>query len=165
MNNLLTDDYYKRKEEFLLKDLETAFSGYERLVRQVNSIRTWTVTIMVACIGFLITKYQTIPIYVVAVPAMITLLAFLILELRERSSMKFNKAEVIDIENLLMITDNEEFKKAIHEYIFRDLRLNKLDRGKKLGHLIDSLLNFQITYWYFFWILVFWTLVVILNFV
>ena len=145
--------YLERKEKAVLVDLETAFSGYERLVRQVNLIRAWTVALMVAALGWLIAAKPPSP-YLVVYPSTAALFAFLVLELRERSSMRFNKTEVLNLQAILMIEDQGEYEKAIRAYRFRDLRLEHLTRAERLGHLVDSTFTPQVVFWYLFWALV-----------
>ena len=149
----LCPEFIKRKETTVLKELDTAFSGYERLVRQVNLIRAWTVTLMVASVGFLVSG-KAISTLAVALPAFSTLIGFLILELRERSSMSFNKAEVLNIERIFMIENKEKYEQELQNYEYRDLRLNKLDRSEKVKHLVSSVKNVQVIFWYLFWVLV-----------
>jgi hypothetical protein len=147
------DPYIARKEKALMTDLETAFSGYERLVRQVNLVRAWTVAIMVAALGWIVSREASTP-HLVLYPASAALFAFLILELRERSSMRFNKSEVLKVQNILMIEDLVKYETELRAYKFRDLRLAELSRADKLGHLVDSAFNPQVFVWYGFWILV-----------
>lgn len=149
----ICSEFTKRKEIALFKDLDTAFSGYERLIRQVNLIKAWTVTIMVACVGFLVSG-KAISTSSVLLPAFATLMGFLILELRERSSMSFNKLEVLNIQRILMIEDKRQYEKELREYEFRDLRLNKLERADKIKHFISSAKNVQVFFWYIFWVTV-----------
>lgn len=144
--------YSKRKEAAVLKDLETAFSGYQRLVVQVNSIRTWTVTVISASLVLILTNQSVKPLLIDAI-ALIAMLAFLILELRERSSMAFNKTEVLKIERILMETDQIKYEKLITEYVFRDLRLVEISRYSKLLHLFGSIRSWNVIIWYGCWLL------------
>lgn len=132
-----------------MKDLDTAFSGYDRLVRQVNRIRTWTVTLLFAAVGIVVTGNAPSNISITA-PAFVGMIGFLVLELRERSSLLFNKNEVLNLERIFMISDNLVYEKEIWEYEFRDLRLAKLDRKQKLAHLLKASKNIQVLFWYGF---------------
>jgi hypothetical protein len=147
------DPYIERKEKALMTDLETAFSGYERLVRQINLVRAWTVALMVAALGWIVSAKASAP-DLVLYPAAAALVAFLILELRERSSMKFNKSEVLKVQNILMIEDQTRYETELRAYKFRDLRLAEISRADKLGHLVDSIFNPQVFVWYGFWVFV-----------
>ena len=40
--------YFKRKENLVIKDFETAFKCYEKLLGKIANVRQWTVTVMVA---------------------------------------------------------------------------------------------------------------------
>jgi hypothetical protein len=144
------ESYVVRKERAMGEDLKTAFSGYDRLIRQVSEIRRWTVTVQVAALGIAISgKLPTAS--AALIPAAVALLAFMILELRERSSMRFNKKEVLEIERIFMIKDLESYRKAVSEFEFRDLRLDKIDRPTKLLHLAASIFDLNILLWYGFW--------------
>jgi hypothetical protein len=142
--------YLKRKESAVLKDLESAFAGYQRLITQVNSVRTWTVTLMSASLALVLTSQTANPFYI-AVIALIAIFAFSLLELRERSSMAFNKAEVLKIEQILMERDQKKYESLIVQYEFRDLRLVRLSRKEKLRHLVASARSWTVIIWYGFW--------------
>lgn len=137
----------------MVEDLKTAFSGYDRLIRQVSDIRRWTVTTEVAALGLAISN--KLPSSSTAlVPAAVALIAYMILELRERSSMRFNKKEVLEIERIFMISDNAEYVRFVDAFEFRDLRLSKIERATKLLHLVASVFDLNITLWYGFWALI-----------
>lgn len=146
------EEFLRRKEQAVIKDLESAFAGYHRLVTQVNSVRTWSVSVMAAAIGFLLTRSTHTPEAVLAT-AIGALVAFMVLELRERSSMHFNKLEVLAIQTIFMVRDQARYQKQIEEYQFRDLRLAKLSRQDKVVHLLRSLMSWQVFVWYGFWLL------------
>lgn len=134
----------------VIKDLETAFAGYQRLVTQVNSIRTWTVTIMSASIALTLTNNAIVPGAVIGT-AFVALAAFALLELRERSSMSFNKNEVVNLERIFMIRDVVVYNSEIDQYVFRDIRLGRIARREKVRHLVRSTKNWNIVLWYGFW--------------
>jgi hypothetical protein len=142
--------YLRRKESAVLKDMESAFVGYQRLITQVNSVRTWTVTLMSASLALVLTSQTANPVYIATI-ALTALFAFSLLELRERSSMAFNKAEVLRIEKILMEIDQIKYASLIHQYEFRDLRLVRLSRKQKLRHLIASAKSWTVIVWYAFW--------------
>ena len=148
--NTVARAFVERKEKAIAEDLKTAFSGYERLVRQVNDVRRWTVTIEVAALGLLISNRLAKPESAL-IPAAVALLAMMVLELRERSSMRFNKKNVLAIESILMVEDQEDYEWRVRNYQFRDLRLQELTRWKKLKHLIASLKDRNVWLWYGFW--------------
>jgi hypothetical protein len=37
------EDYFKRKENLVIKDFESAFKRYDKLIGKIASIRQWTV--------------------------------------------------------------------------------------------------------------------------
>jgi hypothetical protein len=146
-----SDLYLKRKESAVLKDFETAFGGYQRLVTQVNSVRNWTVTFMSASLALVLTNQSANPLFI-AMIALIALFAFSLLEMRERSSMAFNKTEVLDIEKILMEKDQSKYGTLIDRYEFRDLRLARITRKEKLRHLMVSTRSWTVVVWYGFWL-------------
>lgn len=143
--------FLKRKEQAVIKDLDTAFIGYQRLVTQVNSVRNWTVTIMAASVGILLTKNTIAPNAVVAT-ALVALFSFMLLELRERSSMSFNKRDVLNLQRVFMEGHDDSYNQSIRDYEFRDLRLSRLARHEKIKHLLRSAQNWQVLVWYIFWL-------------
>lgn len=147
-----TMDYLERKHNALVADLESAFAGYERLVGQVNSVRNWTIGVMVASMGWFLSGTNPDPILILTLSGF-ALCGLLILELRERSSMDFNKSEVLAIQKMLMIEDPSEYNQLLREYVFRDLRLSQLTRRKKMKHLVRSALQPQVLFWYGFWVI------------
>jgi uncharacterized membrane protein len=142
--------FLARKERAVAEDLKTAFSGYDRLVRQVGEVPTWTVTLEVAALGVLLSG-KLAHAMASLVPAMLALAAFMILELRARSSMRFNKDEVMAIERIFMIGGQLPYAEAISKYEFRDLRLSNLSRATKLLHLSASAFDLNVGLWYGFW--------------
>ena len=144
------EEFLRRKEHAVIKDLESAFAGYSRLTTQVNSVRTWTVSLMAATSGFLLTRSTNDPTAVL-VTALFALGAFMLLELRERSSMHFNKGEVLKIQSIFMVRDQARYNELIAAYEFRDLRMSKLTRSDKLIHLFRSAVSWQVCIWYGFW--------------
>jgi hypothetical protein len=142
--------YIARKERAIADDLKTAFSCNDRLIRHLGEIRRWTVTVEVAALGVALSgKLATLT--VIMTVAVLSLLSFLILELRERSSMRFNKGEVLRVEQIFMIKDPAEYARQVQEFEFRDLRLSKFDRATKLNHLFASVFDLNIGLWYGFW--------------
>jgi hypothetical protein len=152
--------YFKRKENLVIKDFETAFKCYDKLVSKIASIRQWTVTIMVAMILYTFSNGNLLPNIIF--PVFICFFAFLILELRERSSMRYDKQEILQTERIFMLENNEEYQKKIEEYIFRDLKLSRLGRKAKIMHLVQSMRKPEVIFWYFTWILI-WSVIYIIK--
>jgi hypothetical protein len=147
------DTYHERKEKAVLADLASAFHGYDRLIRQVSLIRAWTIALVVAALGWLISGKPSLP-YLAIYITTATLFSFLILELRERSSMRFNKLEILKIQQIMMIENQEEYEEEIRKYKFRDCRLAELKRFEKLRHLVDSIFTPQVIFWYLLWAII-----------
>ena len=71
--------------------------------------------------------------------------------------MRFNKQEVLDVENILMTPDAATYASRIEAYTFRDLRLAKLDRPTKLVHLAAAAFDLNVAIWYGVWSLILWS--------
>lgn len=154
--------YLKRKENLVIKDFETAFRCYDKLVSKIASIRQWTVTVMIALIVYTLANDNILPNIII--PVVICFFAFLILELRERSSMRFDKQEILEMERIFMLKNNEEYQEGIAGYMFRDLKLCNLHRKSKLIHLIQSARKPEVIFWYSTWILVWFAIIIIKNY-
>ena len=154
--------YFKRKENLVIKDFETAFKCYEKLLGKIANVRQWTVTVMVALIVFTLTNKEFSVRDIIAT-VLICFCAFLILELRERSSMKFDKSVILEMETIFMIQDNDEYESKINEFKFRDLRLTDIKRRQKCFHLLRSLLKTEVLFWYLTWMII-WIVIIMLKF-
>jgi hypothetical protein len=155
------DKFFMRKETLVMKDFDTAFSCYDKLVGKVMSIREWTVTVMIALIVFNLT-YADMELINTLITVAICMGAFLILELRERSSMKFDKAIILEMEQIFMNQDNNDYELKIKEFVFRDIRLCKLGRKAKIMHLIQSCKKPEVIVWYSTWVLI-WVVIVLIK--
>ena len=154
--------YFKRKESLVIKDFETAFKCYEKLLGKIANIRQWTVTVMVALIVFTLTS-KDFSLKDIIATVLICFCAFLILELRERSSMKFDKTVILEMERIFMIQDNDEYESKINDFKFRDLRLTDIKRRQKCFHLLRSLLKTEVLFWYVTWMII-WLVIIMLKF-
>lgn len=152
--------YFKRKESLVINDFQTAFNCYDRLVGKIASLRQWTVTIMIAMIIYAFSNGDFLPNIIF--PVLISLFTFLILELRERSSMRYNKQEILQTEIIFMLKNHDEYQQKIEDYIFRDLKLGRLGRKTKIMHLVQSLRKPEVIFWYSTWILI-WVAVYIIK--
>lgn len=154
--------YFKRKENLVIKDFESAFKCYEKLLGKIANIRQWTVTVMVALIVFTLTS-KDFSLKDIIATVIICFCAFLILELRERSSMKFDKSVILEMERIFMIQDNDKYETEINEFKFRDLRLTDITRRKKCVHLLRSLFKTEVLFWYVTWMFI-WLFIIMLKF-
>ena len=155
----MDDVYFKRKENLVIKDFETAFKCYDKLIGKIASIRQWNVTVMVAMIVF--TLANNTPRPDMAIPVIIFFFATLALELRERSSMRFDKQQILELERIFMLKDQKEYEARIENYLFRDLVLRDLGRKSKVMHLIKSIGNNEVIFWYTIWIFIWVTIIAI----
>lgn len=154
--------YLKRKENLVIMDFETAFRCYDKLVSKIANIRQWTITVMISLIVYTLANDNILPNIIF--PVSICFFAFFILELRERSSMRFDKQEILEMERIFMLKNNEEYQEKIADYMFRDLKLGNLSRKYKLMHLIKSIRKPEVIFWYSTWILVWFAIIIIKNY-
>lgn len=145
--------YFQRKENIVIKDFETAFKCYEHLSSKVTTIRQWTVTLMLGIMGFYMAGY--IGLLDLIFLAGFCLVSFLILEIRERCSMKFDKDEILNLEEIFMLSNNEEYTKSIIDYEFRDLRLCKLSTPGKFKYypVRKCIKRLNVLSWYILWVI------------
>ena len=154
--------YLKRKENLVIKDFESAFKCYEKLLGKIANVRQWTVTVMVALIVFTLTS-KDFSLKDIIATVLICFCAFLILELRERSSMKFDKTVILEMERIFMIQDNDDYETKINEFKFRDLRLVDIKRKQRCLHLLRSLKKPEVIFWYGTWVII-WLVIIMLKF-
>jgi hypothetical protein len=139
------DSFARRKERAMEADLATAFSCYDRLKNQVLMIRGWMLLVLTAFIGW---KLRSPDFRWFAVVVFIGFFALLlILELRERSSMSFNKKNVQEIQRIQMLEDEFEYIEELKKYKFRDFQLAELTRCKKIEHLRNSAKLPEVIFW------------------
>lgn len=136
----------------VFKDFETAFTVYGNTLMKIANIRQWTVTIMVGLLVVLFTSIVNLSQILIA--AAFCLFSFLVLELRERSSLKYNKKQVLYLEDIFQIKDEAKYREKIESYVFRDLKLKSYGRRKKIKHLFRSLKDIELIIWTVFWIAV-----------
>ena len=154
------ENYFKRKENLVIKDFETAFKCYDKLIGKIASIRQWTVTIMVAMILYTFSDGNLIPNIIF--PVIICSFAFLILELRERSSMRFDKQKILQAERIFMLENEEEYQSKITAYVFRDLKLVGIGRKARLRHLLQSIRKPEVLFWYITWAVI-WVVIYLVK--
>ena len=67
------------------------------------------------------------------------------IELRERSSIRFYKQEILQTEKIFMLENEEEYQSKITAYVFRDLKLVGIGRKAKLRYLLQSIWKPEVT--------------------
>ena len=139
----------EQKVSIVAKDLDTAFQVYGRYVTRLTSLRGWTVTILLAYMGFLITN-KTDKV-IALLPLGLVLLLFMYLEAIYRRELRFLAKEVRKVQEIFMEDDPAKFADLIKEYKFRDLRAHAV-RETQMNRIIKTLkfmLLPQIIGWYF----------------
>lgn len=156
-------DYFKRKDKLTIMNYETAFKCYDGLISKISSIRQWTITIMIALMIIILTNQ--VRLTSIMIPVIISLSTLLILELRARVSMNFNKNEILFLEKLFETSNEAEYKVKLKEYIFRDTRLvdiSKVGRVKQIRRFVRPVMKAEVLLWYGSWIII-WLLIVLLH--
>lgn len=157
----MTDEeiYFERKEKLVFKEFETGFGNYQKLEGKVASLRQWTITINVGLVLYLLSNNHNLFTLFSVIFAFMSII--LILELRERSSMKFDKDNILQLENIFNEKNYQKYKDSIEDYIFRDLRLSKLNARTKLKHYTKSIYKGEVIVWYGMWLFVWIGLILI----
>lgn len=155
-----SNEFFKRKEKLLYKEFDTGFSNYQKLEGKVASIRQWTITLNVAFVIYTLERCDRLtPILIVAL--LIMLLIFLH-ELRTRTSMNFDKGNILHLENIFNTKDSDEYIKMVLEYKFRDEIISNLDAQSKLKHYRNALYKGELIVWYGAWFIV-WSVMVFIK--
>jgi uncharacterized membrane protein len=158
----MDNEFIARKTGFLVKDYETAFSSYGRHSDKVASIRTWTITLLVAYLGFVATSGSNSP-QVMVLPVAIIIACFFALEARERKYMRFLVQELRNVETIFMTKDNEEFHSMVEAYEFRNMRLADYRMNLNPINLLKPMRSKGVVLWYGFLIVTFMGLLYVVN--
>jgi hypothetical protein len=137
-----------QKVPIVSKDLDTAFQIYGRYSSQVDTLRGWSLTLLLAYLGFLISiKPGSVS---VLFPFVVVMSLFAYLEGRYRSYQSFPGKEVREVEAIFMETDHTKFVDMIRQYEFRDLRMHKRRMGR-IERIINAskfMLSLEVVTWY-----------------
>jgi hypothetical protein len=151
---------FERKEKLVIKEFDTGFSNYQKLEGKVANLRQWTITLNVAFVLYTLERCNTIlPVLIVVSLFMIIILVH---ELRERASMKFDKQNILLIEQMFDTTEQENYENKIINYKFRDEVISKLDAKTKLKHYWSSIHKGEVIVWYGMWLVV-WTILILIK--
>jgi len=149
--------FFERKEKLVLKEFDSGFSNYQKLEGKVASLRQWTITLNVAFVLYTLEKSNNIlPVLIVV---FLFMLIILVHELRERASMKFDKENILLLEQIFDTKDQEIYENKIIKYKFRDEVISGLDAQTKLKHYWISIYKGEVIVWYGMWIVV-WTVLI-----
>jgi hypothetical protein len=86
----------------------------------VSTLRGWTVTLLLAYLGFLVSVKSTNVLTIL--PFVFVLLLFLYLEAGSRARLTALRTEMGEIENIFMETDAAKFTQLIQKFEFRSLK-------------------------------------------
>jgi len=158
----MTDDelFFERKERLVGKEFDTGFSSYQRLENKVASLRQWTVTINAGFVLYVLSNNKNLLILFAVV--FMFMIILLLLELRVRSSMNFDKSNILKLERLFNEKNYQIYKTEIEKYIFRDIRLLELNAKIKLEHYFCSMYKGEVMIWYSMWVVI-WTSLIIIK--
>ena len=106
------------KGDLLKKDWEISFNMYTKHILQITSVRGWTITLLIAYLGFLASFNKFDVIFIG--PMVLIILGFFILELFEATSLTFISNKVQEVEQLFMLDDPDKFIVGIENYLFRN---------------------------------------------
>ena len=156
MGNSSERDYFiERKILYVDKEFETGFSSYQRVESKVTNLRQWTVTINIGLIIYMATYNNHIThLSIILLGCMII---FLLLELRARSSMAFDKKNILEIESICNEQKQSEYINRIINYKFRDEKLKELTAVQKFKCYFGAIKKGEVIAWYSMWFYI-WSL-------
>ena len=154
------NEFFERKEKLVLKEFDSGFSNYQKLEGKVASLRQWTITLNVAFVLYTLEKCNKLsPVLIVV---FLFMLIILIHELRERASMKFDKENILLLEQIFNTVEQESYKNKIVKYKFRDEVISNLDAKTKLKHYWNSIYKGEVIVWYGMWVIV-WSVLILIK--
>jgi len=151
---------FERKEKLVIKEFDSGFSNYQKLEGKVANLRQWTITLNVAFVLYTIERCTTI--FPVLIVVSLFMLIILIHELRERASMKFDKQNILLIEQIFDTHDQEKYENKIVNYKFRDQVISGLNAKTKLKHYLESIHKGEVIVWYGMWVVV-WVILIFIK--
>lgn len=162
MKNINEEELFlERKIRFVEKEFETGFHSYQRVEAKVANLRQWTVTINLGFFIYMATYDKNLAVLTIVIS--VCMIIMLLLELRSRSSMAFDKKNIIEIEEIYHLEKLEEYLNRIKEYRFREEKLQKLSAPQKLICYLKSLCKGEVLVWYGMWLLIWSIFIFILR--
>jgi len=143
-----------RKQELVLKELDSAWSFYQHLEDQIFNWRSLTITLLLGYTGFLFT--QKVNNNAMILPLLLIPAPFLLLEIYRRAHLVFLGENIQVIQKIFALKNNREFLKEIYEYEFRDQRLKRATvltlRGLLvwLRYMLLGFIDVDAIIWYLF---------------
>jgi hypothetical protein len=146
----MTDDHdcLPHNRDIVMKDWETGFAMYTKHVAQITALRGWTLTLLLAYLGFLmgIRHFD----WYLQVPMGFVIGGFLILELFEGASMQLVSRRTHRIEQIFANPDPDAQNHVLQRYRFRDLELSDCTYVDRLSWAMAHLKNPKVIFWYCF---------------
>lgn len=145
MTNLTPADY---KADVIVKDWEIAHATYQGHFNYISTLRGWTVTLLLAYIGFLVSIKSDN--FLIILPFVIVLLVFMYLEGGARARAALLVDEIRGIERIFMESDAVKFTELVRAYEFRDIRPYRLSAGglRERIHILRYMLRSTIVGWH-----------------
>jgi hypothetical protein len=160
---LMNENYIKRKTQIVLKDLDQSFSSYSRHSSQITTLRGWSITLVVAYIGLIVTKSKINFSFISFLPILFIIVGFLALEIIERASMLFNANNAKEIQDLFSYENEDQFIEKIISYITMDQKLSTMSFQVKLKWLFSAIFGRKHIVWYSFLILAVFFILLVLR--
>jgi len=142
-------NYIVRKKELVIKNYETAFTSYFHHSTEINSRRSWCITLLIGYVGLIITLEISFSNYLFIIGYFI-ILSFMILEIIECLFLIYLDAEIRNIERIFMIKQKKHFNEEIENYIFRNSKIKKKSKMKSIRNLGKIINNNSFILWYTF---------------
>lgn len=145
-------DFLKRKLDHIRKDYETAYSSFERHNSQIMHIRGWSITVVIAYLGFAKSISMSLSISL-AFPVFVAVLGFYILEAFQLMYCLVNGLNIRQIDRIFSIENDAEFHNTVRKYVFRNLELKNMQTMDKIKKLRCAMYSKETILWYLFLII------------
>jgi len=146
----MTDQHNRLPDnrDLVIKDWETGFAMFSKHVAQITALRGWTLTLLLAYLGFL-TSIRQFDWYL-QVPMGFVIGGFFILELFEGMHMQFIGRQTLRIERIFANPDTDAQNHEIQKHRFRNLELFDCTYRDKLKWALAHAKGIQLLFWYSF---------------
>lgn len=143
--------FYKRKLDHILRDREYALATIQRLGERTLSNKGWSITVVLAYIGYITTSYDNpndIP-WLVLLPLYLTILLFWGMEGFYRGqSIYFRRTVIHTIDHMFSEKEDAPFWDAVKAYKFLSDPKNPKTPSDKWGRLVKGCLAPEAISWY-----------------
>ena len=143
--------FYERKLDHILRDRDYALVTIQRLGERILSNKGWSITVVLAYIGYITTSYDNpsdIPL-LVTLPLCGTIFLFWVMEGYYRGqSIYFRRIVIYPVDDIFSKKMDAPFWEAVKEYKFLSHPANPKTFSDKLLRLAKGCLALEASFWY-----------------